>query len=74
MFGAGLNIKISLKTGRNKQAMRKKTWGLRSAVALISGLFVSTSTMTFASCQDVRGVTPDPSRLSDYSGFYIGGD
>jgi hypothetical protein len=54
--------------------MRKKTWGLRSAVALISGLFVSTSTMTFASCQDVRGVTPDPSRLSDYSGFYIGGD
>lgn len=54
--------------------MKPKKWGFKRFSALISALFLLNSGTAFASCQDARGVIPDPARLSDYSGFYIGGD
>ncbi len=54
--------------------MKQKKWGFTRSAALISGLLVLNFGTAFASCQDARGVIPDPALLSDYSGFYVGGD
>jgi hypothetical protein len=54
--------------------MKEKKWSSWGAVVVFVGLLFCGSGGVAASCQDARGLTPDPALLSDYSGFYVGGD
>lgn len=54
--------------------MKGKNRGYWGPVAVFLGLLSYGSESVAASCQDARGLVPDPALLSDYSGFYVGGD
>lgn len=54
--------------------MKEKKRGYWGPVAVFLGLQFCGSGSVAASCQDARGLIPDPALLSDYSGFYVGGD
>ncbi|MGB5234327.1 MAG: hypothetical protein WBN85_04015 [Candidatus Macondimonas sp.] len=54
--------------------MKEKKWGYWGPVAVFLGLLFCGSGGVAASCQDARGLMPDPALLSDYAGFYVGGD
>lgn len=54
--------------------MKEKKWGYWAPLSVLLGLLFCGSGSVAASCQDARGLMPDPALLSDYSGFYVGGD
>jgi hypothetical protein len=67
-------LKKIKEAGRKDKIMKEKKWGYWAPLPVLLGLLFCGSGSMAADCQDARGLTPDPALLSDYSGFYVGGD